>query len=291
MATPLILPAPAKLNLFLHINGRRADGYHELQTLFQFLDHGDELAFTARDDGAIRLLGPCEGVAHDDNLIVRAARALQQASGTSLGADIALTKRLPMGGGLGGGSSDAATTLVGLNRLWGTGLGEDALAELGLALGADVPVFVRGRAAFAEGVGERLTPVAPAEPWYLVVRPPVEVNTGVVFNAPELTRDTPKMPFAAIPVEKWKNDCEATVFLRYPLIEKVFGWLLEYAPARMTGTGSCVFARFDSQDSANQVLALLPEKWQGFVAKGVNLSPLHERLNRRTAGPGQPGQN
>ncbi len=290
MATPLILPAPAKLNLFLHINGRRPDGYHELQTLFQFVDFGDELGFSPRDDGQIRLLSPCHDVAHDDNLIVRAARALQQASGTALGAHISLTKRLPMGGGLGGGSSDAATTLVGLNRLWGTAFSNDQLAQLGLALGADVPVFVRGQAAFAEGVGEKLQPVSPPEPWYLVVRPPVEVNTGLIFNAPELIRDTPKQPYQAIEESNWKNDCEATVFGRYPLIEKVFCWLLEYAPARMTGTGSCVFARFDSQDSANQVLALLPDAWQGFVAKGVNQSPLYRQLNQSTARPGSPGQ-
>lgn len=187
----LTLPAPAKLNLMLHILGRRADGYHELQTLFQFLEHGDELGFSLRQDGEIRLHTPIEGVAHDSNLIVRAAKRLQEASGTSLGADIWLDKRLPMGGGIGGGSSDAATTLLGLDHLWHTQLGEDRLAELGLALGADVPVFVRGRAAFAEGVGECLTPVELDEPWFLVAVPQVFVSTAEVFGSPELTRDTP----------------------------------------------------------------------------------------------------
>src|SRR5690606_20288387 len=183
--------------LFLHITGRRADGYHLLQTLFQFLDYGDTLHFTPRTDGRIRLLSELPGVMPEDNLIVRAARALQQASGTALGADIRLDKRLPMGGGIGGGSSDAATTLVGLDHLWQTGLGEDRLAELGLRLGADVPVFVRGRAAWAEGVGERLTPVEVDEPWYLVVVPPCQVSTAEIFSDERLTRDTPPITLAA----------------------------------------------------------------------------------------------
>ena len=187
----LILPAPAKLNLFLHITGRRADGYHELQTLFQFLDHGDTLGFRVREDGEIRLHGEIAGVPHDSNLIVRAARLLQQASATPLGADLWLDKRLPMGGGIGGGSSDAATTLLGLDHLWQLNLGLDRLAELGLRLGADVPVFVRGRAAFAEGVGERLTPLDLDEPWFLVAVPQVSVSTAEIFSAPELTRNTP----------------------------------------------------------------------------------------------------
>jgi len=187
----LTLPAPAKLNLMLHILGRRADGYHELQTLFQFLDYGDELSFSLRDDGQIRLHTDLPGVGHDSNLIVRAARLLQHESGCTLGADIELTKRLPMGGGIGGGSSDAATTLVGLDHLWRLDLGEDRLAELGLALGADVPVFVRGHAAFAEGVGERLQPVDLEEPWFLVLAPQVSVSTAEIFADPELTRNYP----------------------------------------------------------------------------------------------------
>lgn len=193
----LILPAPAKLNLMLHILGRREDGYHELQTLFQFLDHGDQLGFSLRDDGVIRLHTEIAGVPHDSNLIVRAARQLQEQSGTRLGADIWLDKRLPMGGGIGGGSSDAATTLLGLAHLWKLDCSEDRLAALGLSLGADVPVFVRGRAAFAEGVGEKLTPVELPEPWFLVAVPQVLVSTAEVFSDPELTRDTPPLKFAA----------------------------------------------------------------------------------------------
>ena len=190
-AAELRLPAPAKLNLMLHITGRRADGYHELQTLFQFLDFGDELGFAVRADGVIRLHSDIPGVVHDSNLIVRAARALQQQTGCTLGADIWLTKRLPMGGGIGGGSSDAATTLLGLNHLWQLHLDEDRLAELGLTLGADVPVFVRGRAAFAEGIGEKITPITLSEPWFLVAIPQVLVSTMKIFSDPELTRDTP----------------------------------------------------------------------------------------------------
>ncbi|WKE64603.1 4-(cytidine 5'-diphospho)-2-C-methyl-D-erythritol kinase [Gallaecimonas kandeliae] len=278
MATTLSLPAPAKLNLFLFITGRRPDGYHELQTLFQFLDFGDELHFSPRADGQICLESKLEGVAAEDNLIVRAARLLQEKTGCPLGADISVDKRLPMGGGLGGGSSDAATALVGLNHLWGTGVSLEQLAQWGLALGADVPIFVRGRAAYAEGVGEIFTDAAPPESWYLVVRPPVSVNTGLVFQSPDLKRDSPKRLITAIEPTEWANDCEAAVFKHYPVIEKVFSWLLEYAPARMTGTGCCVFARFDSQVAATATQALLPPHWQGFVAKGVNRSPLHERL-------------
>lgn len=278
MATTLSLPAPAKLNLFLFITGRRPDGYHELQTLFQFVDFGDELHFTPRADGAIRLLTEFEGVPAESNLIVKAACLLKEKTGCPLGADIRIDKRLPMGGGLGGGSSNAATTLVGLNRLWGCDVSLDTLAQWGLTLGADVPIFVRGKAAFAEGVGEIFTDANPPESWYLVVVPPVSVNTGLVFQADDLKRDTPKRPIAEIQPADWANDCEPTVFKHYGVIEKVFSWLLEYAPARMTGTGCCVFARFDSQVAAVATQSLLPPQWQSFVAKGVNRSPLHERL-------------
>ncbi|EKE70614.1 4-(cytidine 5'-diphospho)-2-C-methyl-D-erythritol kinase [Gallaecimonas xiamenensis] len=278
MATTLSLPAPAKLNLFLFITGRRPNGYHDLQTLFQFVDFGDELHFSPRSDGQIQLLTDFAGVPPEDNLIVKAARLLQQKTGCSQGADIRIDKRLPMGGGLGGGSSNAATTLVGLNRLWGTEVDLDTLARWGLTLGADVPIFVRGKAAYAEGVGEIFTDADPAQPWYLVVVPPASVNTGLVFQSPDLKRDTPVRPITAIQPSEWANDCEPTVFKHYPVIEKVFSWLLEYAPARMTGTGCCVFAQFDSQVAAVAAQALLPPQWQGFVAKGVNRSPLHERL-------------
>ncbi|MBY5992742.1 4-(cytidine 5'-diphospho)-2-C-methyl-D-erythritol kinase [Ferrimonas balearica] len=271
-------PAPAKLNLCLHINGRRDDGYHELQTLFQFLDVGDRLSFGITDDGDITLTPAIEGVANEDNLIVRAARRLQAHTGTPLGAHIQLEKVLPMGGGLGGGSSDAATTLVALNHLWGTAVDEDTLAELGLALGADVPVFVRGRAAMADGVGEQLRPVTVAEPWYLVVVPDVEVSTAEVFGHPDLTRDTPKIPALETQPERWQNDCQAVVCQTYPQVAKALSWLIEYAPSKMTGTGSCVFGQFAQRDSALAALNDLPKEWQGFVARGCNLSPLRTKL-------------
>jgi 4-diphosphocytidyl-2-C-methyl-D-erythritol kinase len=220
-AAQLTLPAPAKLNLMLHILGRRADGYHELQTLFQFLDHGDRLGFALRDDGQIRLHTEIPGVAHDRNLIVRAARQLQQQSGCPLGADIWLDKQLPMGGGIGGGSSDAATTLLGLNHLWQLDWDEDRLAALGLGLGADVPVFVRGRAAFAEGVGEKLTPVELTEPWFLVAIPQVLVSTAEVFSDPELTRDTPPIKVRSLLEGGGRNDCQPVNLVGTNLFNKI----------------------------------------------------------------------
>ncbi len=272
-------PAPAKLNLCLHINGRREDGYHELQTLFQFIDWGDRLRFRPRRDGRITLSPALPGVASEDNLIVRAARALQQHSGTELGADIELDKRLPMGGGIGGGSSDAATTLVALNQLWQSGLDEDTLASLGLALGADVPVFVRGRAAMADGVGEQLRPVEVAEPWYLVVAPKVEVSTAAVFGHPDLPRDTPKIPGLERQPQHWKNDCQTLVCDLYPQVAKALGRLLDYAPSKMTGTGSCVFAVFTDSDSARAAREALPQDWVAQVARGCNRSPLLNHLD------------
>ena len=274
----LILPAPAKLNLFLHILGRRPDGYHELQTLFQFLDHGDDLGFRRREDGQIRLHTEVPGVPHDSNLIVRAARRLQEQSGTRLGADIWLDKRLPMGGGIGGGSSDAATTLVGLNHLWGLEWSEDRLAELGLALGADVPVFVRGRAAFAEGVGEKLTPVSPPEPWYLVVAPQVSVSTAEIFTDPELTRDTPAITVRSLPEGGGHNDCQPVVEKRYEEVRNALILLNKFVQAKMTGTGSCVFGSFPGRDEADRVSRQLPATLPSFIARGCNRSPLHRRL-------------
>lgn len=274
----LILPAPAKLNLMLHILGRRPDGYHELQTLFQFLDHGDELGFSLREDGEIHLRTEVPGVPHDSNLIVRAARSLQQASGTSLGADIWLDKRLPMGGGIGGGSSDAATTLLGLDHLWHTHLGEERLAELGLALGADVPVFVRGRAAFAEGVGERLQPVTLEEPWFLVAVPQVFVSTAEVFTDPELTRNSAPINLRSLLEGGSRNDCQPVVEKRYPEVRNALMWLNKFTSARLTGTGSCVFGSFPNRDDADKVARQLPATLPSFVAKGSNISMLHRRL-------------
>lgn len=274
----LILPAPAKLNLMLHILGRRPDGYHELQTLFQLLDHGDELGFSLREDGEIHLRTEVPGVPHDSNLIVRAARSLQQASGTRLGADIWLDKRLPMGGGIGGGSSDAATTLLGLDHLWHTHLGEERLAELGLALGADVPVFVRGRAAFAEGVGERLQPVTLEEPWFLVAVPQVFVSTAEVFTDPELTRNSAPINLRSLLEGGSRNDCQPVVEKRYPEVRNALMWLNKFTSARLTGTGACVFGSFPNRDDADKVARQLPATLPSFVAKGSNISMLHRRL-------------
>ncbi|HGY9624464.1 TPA: 4-(cytidine 5'-diphospho)-2-C-methyl-D-erythritol kinase [Pseudomonas putida] len=274
----LTLPAPAKLNLWLHITGRRPDGYHELETVFQFLDHGDELSFALRDDGQIHLHTEIEAVPHDSNLIVRAARMLKAQSGTSLGADIWLDKVLPMGGGIGGGSSDAATTLLALAHLWQLDWDEDRLAALGLALGADVPVFVRGHAAFAQGVGEQLTPVDPEEPWYVVLVPQVSVSTAEIFSHPELTRDSLPLKMRPVPEGNSRNDCQPVVEQRYPEVRNALNLLGKYTEARMTGTGSCVFGAFPSKAEADKVLALLSETQTGFVAKGSNVSMLHRKL-------------
>ncbi len=277
-------PSPAKLNLFLYITGQRADGYHTLQTLFQFLDYGDEIGINLRHDGEIHLLTPVEGVAHEDNLIVRAARLLMKTASESdrlpagSGADISIEKRLPMGGGLGGGSSNAATVLVALNHLWQCGLSVDELAAIGLTLGADVPVFVRGHAAFAEGVGEILTPVDPPEKWYLVAHPGVSIPTPFIFNDPDLPRNTPKRSIKTLLKCEFGNDCEVIARKRFREVDAALSWLLEYAPSRLTGTGACVFAEFDTESRARQVLEQAPEWLKGFVAKGVNLSPLHRAL-------------
>lgn len=277
-ATRLALPAPAKLNLMLHILGRRPDGYHELQTLFQFLDHGDELDFALRDDGVIHLHGALDGVPHDSNLVVKAARRLQAEAGTPLGADIWLRKVLPMGGGIGGGSSDAATTLLALDRLWQLDWTEDRLAALGLTLGADVPVFVRGRAAFAEGVGEKLTPVEPEEPWYVVLVPQVSVSTAEIFSDPLLTRDSPAIKVRSVLRGNSRNDCQPIVEQRYPDVRNALSLLSKFTSAKLTGTGSCVFGAFPNKAEADKVLALLTGTITGFVAKGSNVSMLHRKL-------------
>ncbi|CNI24160.1 4-diphosphocytidyl-2-C-methyl-D-erythritol kinase [Yersinia rohdei] len=276
-----VWPSPAKLNLFLYITGQRADGYHQLQTLFQFLDYGDELTIVPRNDDQIHLLTPIEGVENEQNLIVRAARLLQQhqpnpdAIKIPRGADISIDKCLPMGGGLGGGSSNAATVLVALNTLWQCGLSDDELATLGLTLGADVPVFVHGHAAFAEGIGEKLQPAEPIEKWYLVVHPGVSIPTPIIFSDPELKRNTPIRPLAALLSAPYANDCEPIARKRFREVEQALSWLLQYAPSRLTGTGACVFAEFDTESSARQVLSIAPEWLHGFIARGVNVSPLH----------------
>ena len=268
-------PAPAKINLFLHITGRRSDGYHELQTAFQFLDQGDKLKFTVTDDAQISLKADLPDIADQDNLIVRAARFLQATAKITSGAIIQLEKNLPMGGGLGGGSSDAATTLIALNKLWQCGLTEDQLAALGLQLGADVPVFIRGHAAWAEGVGEIFTRIDPPEPWYLVIFPDCAVSTAEIFSATELTRDCEPITIAGFLAGEGSNICESVVKKLYPPVAQALAWLAQYASIpRMTGTGSCVFARFDSAAEAENVLQNVPEHWHAFTAKGCNESPL-----------------
>lgn len=279
----LVLPAPAKLNRMLHIIGRRADGYHELQTLFQFLDQGDELRLSPRDDGEIQLSPSLPGVPDASNLVVRAARLLQAETGCSQGVDIHLTKRLPLGGGLGGGSSNAATTLLGLNHLWRLGLSITRLAELGLQLGADVPVFVHGHAAWAEGVGERLVPVLLDTPWFVVVCPGIEIATAAVFGAPQLTRNTSPITMARAlqgGASSWRNDCEATVRQLYPPVAEALDWLGSRAPSMLTGSGSCLFAQLDTEIAARQLLADMPAGYTAFVARGLNRSPLHAVLDR-----------
>jgi len=274
-------PSPAKLNLFLHILGRYDNGYHKLQSLFQMLDYGDKLAFDINHTGTIAMSTPLKGVKDEDNLIIRAAKLLAAQTKTKLGAHISLEKCLPMGGGIGGGSSNAATTLVALNALWGTRLSVHQLADIGLQLGADVPIFVRGETAFAEGVGEQITPAPQPEQWFLVANPNVHISTGEIFTAQELTRNTPSMDWADYKFEETRNDCQQLVVNRYPEVAKLLQWLVHYAPSRMTGTGACVFATFSDYTLAEQVRAQMPETWQSFVAKGVNRSPLLDKLEQQ----------
>ena len=278
----LVLPSPAKLNLFLHILGRRPDGYHELQTLFQFLDYGDTLTLTPRTDGRIVLEHSLPGVPDEDNLVVHAARQLAATAGHATpGVSIAVDKQLPMGGGLGGGSSNAATTLVGLNRLWGLNRSLDELAELGLSLGADVPVFVRGHAAWGEGVGERLTDANPPEDWFLVIKPPCDISTEEIFSEQGLTRDTPGIKIAPAfegDASRYRNDCEDVVRRLYPEVHQSLEWLAQFGPARLTGTGACIFGRFPTESAARIIWESKPSGITGFVAQGVNISPLHTKL-------------
>jgi 4-diphosphocytidyl-2-C-methyl-D-erythritol kinase len=271
-------PAPAKLNLFLHITGRRTDGYHELQTAFQLIDLCDTIAVTVREDGQIeRPAGPPQ-VEPESDLVVRAARALQVQTGTRLGATLRVLKKIPLGGGLGGGSSDAATTLLALNRLWNCRLCVGELARVGLPLGADVPVFVRGSSAWAEGVGERLTPLALPERWYVVIHPGVAVGTRDVFQSPELTRNSPVITIRAFFESGGRNDCEPVVRARFREVADALDWLARFAPARLTGTGSCIFAACASAIEAERLAARVPDCWTSFVARGLNESPAHERL-------------
>ena len=280
-------PAPAKLNLFLHVTGRRPDGYHELQTLFQLIDLSDTLGLEVREDGVIeRRQGPTE-VKPDVDLTMRAARVLQGATGTRLGVAIRVIKRIPIGGGLGGGSTDAATTLLALNHLWDCRLSVDELARLGLPLGADVPVFIRGFSAWAEGVGEQLSPVELPERWYVLIHPGVSIPTRDVFQSPELTRNSPLITIRAFFETGGRNDCEPVVRARWPEVAEALAWLggelpreSRLAPARLTGTGSCIFASLATAAEAERIAAHVPERWRSFVARGLSVSPVHALLQK-----------
>lgn len=275
-------PAPAKLNLFLHIVGRRPDGYHLLQTCFQFVDLCDDVGLRVRADGRIVRLSGAEGVPPEADLSVRAAIALQKAAACRLGVDISVTKRIPMGGGLGGGSSDAATTLVALNRLWSLSWTVQQLADLGVTLGADVPVFVHGRAAWAEGVGERLVPLvpprAPPQTMYLILKPNVFVGTASVFQDPELTRNTPPITIDGFLASGGRNDCEPVVRRRYPEVASALDFLAKFGRARMTGTGACVFLDCGTVERGREIMRQMPKGFGAYLVRGVNRSPLLEKL-------------
>jgi len=267
-------PAPAKLNLMLRVTGRRADGYHLLQTVFRFIDYGDTVWLRLRSDGVIARLRPLPGVAEADDLTLRAARALRAATGIRLGADIAVEKRLPFGGGLGGGSSDAATVLMALNHLWGTGLSRKRLQDLALPLGADVPVFIYGQTALAGGVGEVLAPLTVAPAWYLVLIPPVQVATAGIFQHPELKRDSEPIKIQGFSVPAG-NDLEPLVCRLYPEVARHLAWLESVGGAQMTGSGACVFAAFAGESEARRVLQACPSDMKGFVAQGLDAHPLY----------------
>ena len=275
-AAPVTVPAPAKINLFLHIIGRRPDGYHLLQTAFRMIDWGDEITLQRRDDGQIRRTTDVPGVPAESDLVVRAALALKAASGSPWGADIGVEKRIPMGGGLGGGSSDAASVLIALNRIWGCGLSRQRLQEIGLTLGADVPFFVFGETAFAEGVGEALRPLAVPPAWYVMVAPPVSVPTAEIFSAKELTRDTEILIMQGFAAHKTRNDMQAVVCVKYPEVAESLEWLSQYGDARMSGSGACLFAPFDTEGQARQVAASAPSGWKVWVAQGLDRHPLKD---------------
>lgn len=264
------LLAPAKLNLFLHIIGQRTDGYHELQTVFQLLDWGDTISIEHGSVPGIQLQINSHDISFADNLIVRAAKLLLPADQS---VRICCQKRIPMGGGLGGGSSDAAATLVGINQLFNLGIPAHELARLGLSLGADVPVFVGGRSAWAEGIGERLTPLELPDRWFVIIHPATHIATREIFTDPELTRDTPAITMSAFFAGHSRNDLQAVVERKWPEVRDALVWMNGFAPARMTGSGACVFAAFSSEAEAARVAGQVPTKWQAFVARGINRSP------------------
>jgi 4-diphosphocytidyl-2-C-methyl-D-erythritol kinase len=276
----IILPAPAKINLFLRITGRRSDGYHNLQTLFQLLDYGDELKITACKNPDIVLTSSLDDVPSEENLVVRAAHALKKATNCSWGCEIQLEKKLPMGAGLGGGSSNAATALLGLNLLWQCGLSNEQLARIGEKLGADIPVFIYGKSAVAEGIGDQLTPIELPEAWYLVVTPQIKVSTEEIFSHPQLTRNSPPIKIRALLEAQYRNDCQAVVESLYPQVKDVLQWLQRFENPLITGTGASAFCRFNNESSALQAQAQVPKQWSAFVARGSNLSTLHRQLEK-----------
>lgn len=278
-------PAPAKLNLFLHVVGRRTDGYHELQTAFQLIDLCDEISLAPRGDGQILRHRGAAGVPAEADLVVRAAQRLRDFAGRrELGADIDVSKRIPLGGGLGGGSSDAATVLIALNIIWKLGLPTPALLELGLGLGADVPVFIGGHSAWAEGVGERLQPLTLPAAWFAVIQPDAVVSTAEIFQAPELTRNSPIITIRGLVESGGRNDCEPVVAARYPAVRRALDWLGSRGRARLTGTGACVFAEFATREAALAALVDLPSAWRGFAVRGLDRSPLLARAQQELAG-------
>ncbi len=287
-APTLCVPAPAKLNLFLHITGQRDNGYHDLQTLFQFVELSDDLYFTLTDTGEITVAGvdsaprQLSDVALEDNLIYKAAKALEPYKGTIQGIHIEFDKRIPSGAGLGGGSSDAATVLLTLNHLWQCRLTNQQLRDIGLTLGADVPVFVQGTAAFAEGVGEHLTPVTPDTPWYVIIKPDVHISTAEIFSHPDLTRNTPTLKISAALEHGGHNDCENVVRSFYSAVDNAMKWLDQFSPSKLTGTGACVFAEFNSQQEAQTVAQQYADSTAIFVAKGMNDNPAHRVLQELT---------
>ena len=274
----ITLPSPAKLNLFLHILDRREDGYHNLQTLFQILDIGDQLSFSVNKQPEINIISDIKNIKPQDNLVFKAAYALKQATDCQWGCDIQLDKKIPMGAGLGGGSSNAATALVGLNHLWQCNLSLDQLAKIGGKLGADIPVFIKGYTAFAEGIGDKLTPISLDEFYYLVVTPKINIPTEQIFCHSELTRNAPAIKIRALSEELYRNDCQSVVETLYPPVKQVLDWLQRYGNPLMTGTGASVYCRFDSEQEAKQAQKTVPTSWNSFVAKGVNQSPLHQQL-------------
>ncbi len=283
MPTSLLkLPAPAKFNHFLHICGQRTDGYHNLQTVFQFLEIADELTFQLRTDGLLQLANTIDNIPNEDNLILKAAKALKQASKTSLGATITIEKNLPMGAGIGGGSSDAATTLVALNKLWNLDWKHEQLKSIGVTLGADVPIFIHGHSAWAEGIGEQLTDLTLEERWYLLLFPSCHVSTATIFSHSDLTRDSKMMKIAAFLEQgnttNFRNDCENLVRKLYPEVDEALACLSTFSHARMTGTGACVFASFTTQEEAQKIGAKIPGKFRVVVSKSVNMSPLYTAL-------------